>query len=94
MSAVGTRDASKPNEIHGVDTAACGFCQGATRIAAALYTTTSIEPIRGRAVDSRLGCIWEEKVTSQLGLFLTAVVVISTAACSGVSLATKVDDED
>jgi hypothetical protein len=44
-------------------------------------------------VDSRLGCIWEEKVTSQLGLFLTAVV-ISTAACSGVRLATKVDDED
>ena len=53
-----------------------------------------IPPRAGTRVDSRLGCIWEEKVTCQLGLFLTAVVVISTAACSRVRLATKVDDED
>jgi len=36
-------------------------------------------------VDSRLGCIREEDVTSQLGLLLAVVIATSAAACSGGS---------
>src|SRR5262245_53294594 len=59
-----------------------------TRSAQELVTTENTREgmsLATLAADTRLGCIREEDVTSQLGLLLAVVIATSAVACSGGS---------